>query len=207
MEAAAVDYEARLLTAKPGGTGSSARKAFAAVRAAGIRSEDMTLYLARIAMENERWDDALAEVDRLLARKKKDARALVARVAILRNRAGDEDLGPALRKEIRGLCVQAIRADPTYVPALLAYAELALEKDGPVRRTTEKIIASINYLAPEIGEGRILEAKMLAKKGDIEAARQRISLMVSWASGIRERKRYERLLQELEALADKAKSG
>ena len=209
VEAAAVDYEARLLTGQPGGTGSAARKAFEAMRAAGIRVEDMTLYLARIAMEDERWDDALAEVDRLLASNGKNARGLVAKATLLRARASKEDdtLSVAMRKKVRSLCVQAIRADPTYVPALLAYADLTLEEDGPASRTTEKIIASVNYLAPEIEEGRILEAKMLAKKGEIEEARRRISLMMSWAAGIRERKKYERLLEELEALAEKAKSG
>ncbi len=207
LEAAAVDYEARLLTGRPGGTGSSARKAFQAARDAGIRSNDMGLYLARIAMADERWEDALAEIDGLLARNEKEARALVLKATLLREKTGEADLDPAVRKKIQTLCVRAIRANPRYVPALLAYAEIKLGDDGPVTRTTEKIIQSIRYLAPELGEGQILEAKLLAKKGKIAEARRRVSLMMNWAGSISEKKKYRKLLEELERLAEKAGSG
>jgi len=174
----------------------SASRAFRACIDAGIRPLDMRQSLFLLALGNEKWDDAAQHLGELNTHHADTAEALTAGILLERMRSDDE-LEPELAGELRATATRAILANPTYVPALIQYADLTFDHDLDVDDNTRSVIDSIRYLAPDLQQGRIFEARWLAAVGAPDQAEEVIDDMIKWSSSPEQANRLRRLKKEL----------
>jgi hypothetical protein len=127
-----------------------------------------------------------------------DARALTAAIRLQRLRAGD-DLGRDEAAALRKRAVEAIMADPTHVPALLEFADLTFDHDLPVNDNVGHVVDSIRFLAPDLVEGRIFEARLVAHDGERDRALAIIDEMIKWSNSTDEEVRLKDVREEIES--------
>lgn len=180
-EVKAVPYEVNVLAGRFGLVAAdSAQSAFQDCIDEGIRPVDMRLAAIELALAEENWDRAQAVIDNLTEHEGEIAPALIARVRLERQKAEDE-LEAEKARQLRAVAKQAIFDEPTYVPALIQFADLTFEHDLPVDDQVRSVIDSIRFLAPDIEEGKIFEARWLAEKGAHDQAEAVIDEMIKWS--------------------------
>jgi len=181
-EAAAIDYEALVLTGN--GERISAKNAadtFQKCLEQGVRPIDMRLGLFMLALQEKDWTAAQTQVDALLDDDPKSAQGLTASVALQRNRV-DGELERETALELRETAKRAILTDPTYVPALIQFADLTFEHDLEVDGNVTSVIDSIRFLAPDLPEGKVFEARLFAHQGALDEALSMLDEMIKWSS-------------------------
>jgi len=197
VEADAIDYEVAVATGRAGSVSAErAAEAFDRCLEAGIRPVQMHLSLVGLAFADEDWSTARARVERLMEASPGSSEALTASVQLERMRHADElagDQALALRKTV----TQAILADPTHVPALVQFADLTFEHDLEVDHNVASVIESIRFLAPDLAIGKVLEARLLAGQGEVDAALTLLDEMIKWSSSSGQAARYRELREEL----------
>ena len=198
VETHAIDYETAVATGRSSiVSATNATEAFDECLKAGIRPVDMRLGLFRLALADEDWNRAQAQVDDLLAGGEETrAEGLVARVQLERRRNEDE-LEHEQAMALRGKAQQAIVANPTYVPALIQFADLTFEHDLDVDRNVTSVIDSIRFLAPDLGEGKIFEARLFAHQGATDQALGLIDEMIKWSNSPDQANRLRELKKEI----------
>ena len=196
-EAAAINYEALVVTGNAGMVSAkNASEAFRECLEQGIRPLDMRLGLFSLALQEEDWAAAQTQVDALLAENPKGAEGLTASVALERARNEDElDSDRAL--ELRATAKRAILADPTYVPALIQFADLTFEHDLEVDGNVSSVIDSIRFLAPDLGEGKVFEARLFAHQGALDEALAMLDEMIKWSNSTGQELQYKEIRKEL----------
>jgi hypothetical protein len=198
VEAAVMKYEAAVASGQPGLFNENlSRDAFTACLEAGIRPADMRLALIELALADEDWGIAETHVDALLAGNPEDARAQAAAIRLERLRHEDE-LPEERAAELRKRAIKAIMADPTYVPALLEYADLTFEYELPIGDNVTHVIDSIRFLAPDLVAGKIFEARLFAHKGAHDEALAMIDEMIKWSSSTQQEVQLKDVREELE---------
>jgi len=81
---------------------------------------------------------------------------------------------------------------------MMNYIRFSLRKDQKVTKGVFKLLQSVDFLAPDVSEGDVLEVRVLAKAGRYEEAKTKARGMIDWAYS-RKRKRYlEKLLADVE---------
>jgi len=203
-EAVAIDYEGRLLTGRLDGDDDEAEEAFTSVLEAGQQEMKMQQLLAQLALGDKQWDSAERHIDKMLAANPGHAPALALKASLMHQRLEEDDPQPEDLQPIRAACVKAIKAEPTYVPALVTFARLHLEDALAVNSTVLKIVESIRFLAPDYGPGRELEVLLLAKAGRYEDALVKARRLVDWAPSRSTRREYEDLLERVEEMQQSA---
>mgnify|MGYP006289534151 CR=1 FL=1 len=198
-EADAMKYEAAVATGRFDAVNEKlARDAFDECLQAGVRPDDMRLALIELALADEDWERAESHVAALTAEAPEDARALTAAIRLQRLRAG-EDLGRDEAAALRKRAVEAIMADPTHVPALLEFADLTFDHDLPVNDNVGHVVESIRFLAPDLVEGRIFEARLVAHDGKRDRALAIIDEMIKWSNSTDEEVRLKDVREEIES--------
>ncbi len=199
----AVD-EARLLTGKLNidkfnwrSRKEDAAKNFETALNEGIRPVEMNLYLARIAMSNDDWENANKYVDQALVLAPKNVSALTMKGQVILGPVGRADRDGALLKKAKRMFAKAIRQDNTHVPALLSYVDIALHKDQIVKASTLKVMESIRFLSPDLSRAKEMEVRLLSKAKKFDDAKDRLRSLISWASSEDSRERYEKMMKEL----------
>lgn len=196
-EAAAVDYEVAVVTGRSSlVSASNAAKAFEQCLEEDIRPLDMHLGLFQLALEDEDWSRAERLVGALMAENPDSAEGLTSRVQLERSRRDDE-LEREHALELRRLAKQAVLADPTYVPALIQFADLTFEHDLDVDNNVTSVIDSIRFLAPDLNEGKIFEARLFAHQGATDQALEMIDEMIKWSQSTAQEIELKDLKKEL----------
>ena len=197
VEAAAIDYEAVVVA---GGSDrvstQNAARAFKECLDQGIRPLDMRLGLFTLALEEEDWPEARAQVDALLAENPKSPEGLTASVALAREQ-NEGELPREKALELRATAKRAILADPTYVPALIQFADLTFEHDLEVDGNVTSVIDSIRFLAPDLGEGKVFEARLFAHQGALDEALSMLDEMIKWSASTGQELQYKEIRKEL----------
>ena len=197
-EAEAAGYEALVLMGWASGVNEGlARDRFGECLERGVRPRDMRLLLIRVALSEEDWDDAESHIEALLEENPDDAAAMTARIGLERMRADDE-IDKETAGSLRKRAAQAIMADPTYVPALMQYADLTFEHDLALNDNTVSVIDSIRFLAPDLNSGKIFEARLHAHHGAFDQALEMVDEMIKWSSSTAQESRLKELRKELE---------
>lgn len=196
-EAAAIDYEALVVTGNGGRvSASNAAEAFRKCLEQGIRPVDMRLGLFSLALEEEDWSAAQAQVDALLGENPKSPEGLTASVVLDRSR-NDGEMDGEKALALRATAKRAILAEPTYVPALIQFADLTFEHDLEVDGNVTSVIDSIRFLAPDLGEGKVFEARLFAHQGAVDEALSMLDEMIKWSSSTGQELRYKEIRKEL----------
>jgi len=196
-EAAAIGYEA-LIASGNGGSVSAANaiEAFRKCLEQDIRPRDMRLGLFSLALQEEDWAAAQSQVDALLGEDPDSPEGLTASVALERERNEDKlDAEKAL--ELRAAAKRAILGDPTYVPALIQFADLTFEHDLEVDGNVTSVIDSIRFLAPDLGEGKVFEARLFAHRGALDEAMSMLDEMIKWSSSTSQELHYKKIKKAL----------
>ena len=196
-EAAAIDYEALVVTGNSGMVSTNnAAEAFKKCLDQGIRPRDMRIGLFSLALQEEDWPAAQAQVDALLAEDPESPEGLTASVTLQRERTEDElDADEALA--LRAVAKRAILANPTYVPALIQFADLTFEHDLEIDGNVTSVIDSIRFLAPDLGEGKVFEARLFARQGALDEALSMLDEMIKWSNSTGQELRYKEIRKEL----------
>jgi len=195
-EAEAAAYEALALTGNFDSINNGlVRKRFGACLERGVRERDMRLVLFELALDAGEWSRAAEHVEALLAADADDAAAVTASVRLARSRTGEMD--PETAAELRGQAIRAIMAEPTYVPALLEYADLTFEHELPVDDNVVSVIDSIRFLAPDLNAGKIFEARLFAGRGAQDEALALIDEMIKWSGSTDEELELKELRREI----------
>lgn len=184
---------------------SKARKALTAALDAGVRPADMLHGLAFIAYAEEDFAQVRRHTARMLEIDASDVRALTldaeAQFHELEDQVGGFDkLTPDTLAAARAQSVKAVQADPTYVPALMAYTEHYTVKDAEVTSAALKAIDSAVNLMPNLPDVRMQRADLLAKAGEYEDAKADMRQLISWAHSDAAREGYVAKLEKIEAL-------
>lgn len=197
VEAAAIDYEVAVVSGRASiVSAQNAADAFQKCLDRNIRPRDMRLGLFSLALQEEDWTAAQAQVDALLAENPKSPEGLTASVALERNR-NDDKLDQERALELRATVKRAVLADPTYVPALIQFADLTFEHDLDVDGNVTSVIDSIRFLAPDLGEGKVFEARLFAHRGALDEALAMLDEMIKWSSSTGQELRYKEIRKEL----------
>lgn len=183
---------------------NKAKKAITAALEAQARPSDMLYALGTIARFEAEYETARKLAARMLVLDPEDARALTldAEVqfhALEEDRHTDETLSAARQQAIR-----AVKADPTFVPALLAYTEHYLVDGVEVTDAALQAIDSAVFLRPDVPDVRLQRAEMLAKAGRFDDAKVDLRQLISWAHSDAARKGYTKRLEKIEAMEAKA---
>lgn len=196
-EAAAMNYELAVATGRSGSVSAgNAKRAFQQCLEEDIRPGDMRLGLFTFAVLDEDWSKAERQVQALLAENAESAAGLTARIELERMRDEDElDADRALA--LRRLARRAVLADPTYVPALLQFADLTFEHDLEVDNSVTSVIDSIRFLAPDLPEGKIFEARLFAHRGATDQALEIVDEMIKWSNSTGQEIQLKELKKEL----------
>ncbi|UTW56076.1 hypothetical protein [Kordiimonas sp. SCSIO 12610] len=172
--------EVRHLTGNRAKKFKEAQKSFEAALKAGIRPDDMRLYLAELALYNDQPDIAREYANAILQTKPDYAPALQMLSSAFAHgknplRFKDQELS-----EYRALVTNALRADKYYVPALLDYANLFLHSDADVRPNAIEVAALARKLAPDSFPATSTHINLLWKSGNLDQARREAQLLIDW---------------------------
>lgn len=154
--------------------------------------------LAQLALIEDDFEAAEAQIAALLDADPQSAPALTLNARLMREQLEEEEPSAEDLAPIRSACIRAIRADPTYVPALMTFARLHLADALTADGTVLKIVESIRFLAPDYREGQVLEARLLAKAGRFEDAMSATRKLIDWAPTRGMRRDYESLLEKIQ---------
>jgi len=196
-EAAAVDFEARLRTNALEDK-ENAQEAFRTVLEEGTRPLEIRQNLTRLALRTEDWETAEMQIEAMLSEAPKHAPALTLKAEMMHDQIEADAPAKKDLQSVKQLCVKAIKADPTYVPALVTFARLHLRDALPVDSTVLKIVESIRFLAPDYRPGQVLEAQLLSEAGQYEDAVAAARKLIDWAPNRQMRRDYEDLLEEIQ---------
>lgn len=195
-EADAMRYEAPLAF---GGTDSisktNAAQAFVQCLEDDVRPLDMRLALVELALADKDWSSAREHVDALLAEDPNSAPGLTAGIRLARAHDNGFDREKAL--ELRKSARRAILTEPTYVPALIQYADLTFEHDLDVDSNTASVVESIRFLAPDLDAGKIFEARLSVHRGDGDKAVAMLDEMIKWSNSDEQATRFREIREEL----------
>ena len=196
-EAAAIDYETAVVAGRSSiVSASNAAKAFHQCLEEDIRPLEMRVNLFSLALDEENWSDAQTQVDALLAENAESPHGLTATVRLERIRTEDElDRERAL--ELRETAKRAILSKPTYVPALIQFADLTFEHDLEVDRNAVSVIDSIRFLAPDLAQGKIFEARLFAHQGAVDEAVAMLDEMIKWSASTGQEVQLKEIRKEL----------
>ncbi len=180
-EADVIGSEAAIARGRSSGFSQSlARKAFRRCIEQNIRPEDMQLSLIRLELQNENWAQAEAEIRTHQEMFGENPAVVTARIALARLRNDDEmDVEQAL--QLRLQAHRAIVDDPSYVPALIQYADLTFKHELELDRNIDSVVQSIRFLAPGLTAGQIFEARLFASKGALEEATVILDELIKWS--------------------------
>jgi len=183
-EAAIMDSESRLQAGRldSGKLSRRAAKLFNAALTAGVRPVDMRYYLAAIAFDAEKYDEARLHLDALFAAQPQHAPASELAALLRAETRKSKDWSDEDFTAVATLYRQALDADPTYLPAHYGYLQLHFAACKPL--AGDDIARSETYLRREHKQpaAQFLYARLLMLQHNNEAALDIIKRQLAWAS-------------------------
>jgi hypothetical protein len=189
--------EARHLTGNRAKKFKQARKSFEKALKAGIRPDDMRIYLAELALHGNNPDQANIYATDILKNNPAYAPALqIQSRAFIHGKDPLKLQGDELT-EYRSLVTTALKADKYYVPALLDYAQLYLYDGIEITPNTLEIAELARKLAPDNFNAKTTHISLLWKNGNLEKARREAQLLIDWAASEDAKKQYQEYYKPL----------
>ncbi len=189
--------EARHLTGNRAKKFKKARKSFEKALEAGIRPDDMRIYLAELALHDNNPDQAKVYATDILKNNPVHAPALQIQSRAFTHGKDPLKLQGSELTEYRSLVTKALKADKYYVPALLDYARLYFYDGIEVTPNVLEIAELARKLAPDNFNAKTIHISLLWKNGDLEKARREAQLLIDWAASDDAKKQYQEYYQPL----------
>ncbi|MGB0514270.1 MAG: tetratricopeptide repeat protein [Wenzhouxiangellaceae bacterium] len=165
---------------------------------AGVRVREMRRALIELALIEGDWDAAERQIEALLDEHPDSAVGMTAKVRLARS-VSDDDLDRERAHALREMIAEAIVSEPTYVPALMQYADLSFEHDLDIDDNVATVVDSIRFLAPALDEGKVFQARLLAHHGARDQAVELVDELIKWAQSDRQKVHYRELRASLAA--------
>jgi hypothetical protein len=198
--------EVRHLTGNRAKKFKQARQSFKAALDVRIRPTDMRIYLAELALRDDKPKVAERYANDILQVEANNAAALQIKSKAFVHAKDPLKLEGQELTDYRSLVADALKVDKYYVPALLDYAKLYLYDGIDVTPNALDVAALARKLAPDNYTATSTHIALLWKSGNLAKARREAQLLIDWTASEKYKKQnkefYKPLLET--AVADKS---